>query len=369
MFAQNLPESVIKRLSIEAKRLGAINFGQGIPPFPTAPHIIAAAKAALDESDIGVYPNFLGSLELREAIGKKLSVDPAKNILITVGAMEGTATAILSIVQNGDRVGVITPDYCNHFPEIQLARGIIVEIPMIEKARWEIDLAAVEREAKVGLRLLILTNPNNPTGAVINREELKQLVALAKKYGFWMLSDETYSFLTYGEKAVSLLEFWNEYERLIVVRSFSKEYAMTGWRVGYILAEAQTLSVFAKTHDALVGCVPKISQIAAHAAITGPQTIVEEYRTHYGKLRRIALDAFADIKGISFAVPQGAYYIFFKSAISAEQILKVANVALVPGLVFGKAGEGHLRLSFAADEKVLLEGLGRLATKGSAFRG
>lgn len=360
LFAQELPESVIKRLSIEAKRLGAINFGQGIPPFPTAPHIIDAAREALNEPDIGVYPNFLGSVELRQAIGTKFSLDPEKNILVTVGAMEGTATAILSLINNGDRVGVITPDYCNHFPEIQLARGKVIEISMKEGKAWQLDFDLIEKEAKAGMRLLILTNPNNPTGAVVNREDLKVLVDLSEKYGFWLLADETYYFLTYGEKAGSLLDFWSKSERLIVVRSFSKEYAMTGWRVGYCIAHESALKVFAKTHDALVGCTPKISQIAAHAAITGPQTIVDEYRKEYAKLRQIAIDALAGCKGISFTVPEGAYYLFLKSPISAETILRDAGVALVPGAVFGKAGKGYLRLSFAAKEDVLRDGLTRL---------
>lgn len=372
MFARDLPESVIKRLSIEAKRTGAINFGQGIPPFPTAPHIIAAAKAALDEPDIGVYPNFLGSVELRQAIaqtlsaGHQVSLDPLKNILVTVGAMEATAVAILSIVENGDRVGVITPDYCNHFPEVQLARGVAREISMIEKNQWELDFEKIAREAAVGMQLLILTNPNNPTGAVVSREKLRYLIKLAKKHKFWLLADETYSFLTYGKEFVSMLDFWNEHDRLIVVRSFSKEYAMTGWRVGYMIAREQALSIFAKTHDALVGCVTRISQKAAQAAITGPQTIVGWYRAQYGRLREIALKKLADAIDVSFAKPEGAYYVFVKytqkepSVVLADRVLAEAKVAVVPGSIFGKAGEGHLRISFAMEENTLSEGLQRL---------
>ena len=146
---------------------------------------------------------------MREAIVKKLHSDGGEfvttnNILVTVGAMEGTAAAILSLVEYGDRVGVITPDYCNHFPQVMLARGEIIPIPLQEGAAWMIDLVQVERQAKQGIKLLILTNPGNPTGFVASGPELAALVDLANTYGFWILADETYSYLTYDTPFTSL---------------------------------------------------------------------------------------------------------------------------------------------------------------------
>lgn len=374
-FAKTLPESVIKRLSIRVKESHGVNLGQGIPSFPTALHIREAARKALEEPNIGVYPNFLGTIELREAIVEKLNkihgsaLTAKENILITVGAMEGAATTILSIVEEGDRVGVITPDYCNHFPEIMLARGIIVEIPMRENEKWHLDFEAIEKEAKKGLKMLLLTNPSNPTGAVVVKEDLEKLVNITEKYGVWLVVDETYWFLTYDTQRVSLLDIWNKSERLVVLKSFSKEYAMTGWRVGYVIAGREALGTFARTHDALVGCVPKISQEAALAAVTGSQNIVDEYCSILTRRRKIAQDLLNTIAGLQFVPPAGAYYIFpkFRDGIfrnseeASERLLKESNVAVIPGYVFGNAGEGHIRISFAVEDSVLEEGLNKIS--------
>lgn len=364
MFADTLPDSIIKRLSIRARTLGAINLGQGIPSFPTAPHIIEAAKLALDDPTIGIYPNFLGEIELREAVAKKHAVSP-KNVLITVGAMEATAASILGLVENGDRVGLITPDYCNHLPQILLARGVPVEIPIEEGSTWQLPVSSIEEEAKKGLKLLIITNPNNPTGALVSKDELESVVGLAQKYGFWILTDETYAFLTYDKPMVSLLEFKSD--KFLVVRSFSKEYAMTGWRVGYVIGAEDVISGLAKVHDALTGCVPKISQRAAIAALTGPQTIVKDYQTTLARRRALVSEILDQMKDVmTYIVPGGAYYVFPRYGMNisslelAERLLIEAHVAVVAGSAFGKSGEHHIRISFAVDDETLREGLGRI---------
>lgn len=373
MFADTLPESIIKTLSIRVKELNGVNLGQGIPSFPTPPHIIAAAKRALDDRAIGVYPNFLGTIELREAIVQKLNreyklqLTAANNVLVTVGAMEAVSSAILSLVETGDRVGIVTPDYCNHFPVVQIAKGKIVEIPMRESRRWELDLSAIEKEAKRGLRLLIITNPHNPTGAVYDKDEIATLVKLAETYGFWLLADETYSFLDYEKTFASLFEFWAQSDRLLVARSFSKEYAMTGWRVGYLIGQGKTIKAIAKTHDALVGCASKISQRAALVALTGTQKVVDEFVRVLARRRELVcklLDEASEY--MIYLKPQGAYYIFpkYKKQIGSlalmEEILQKARVAVVPGVAFSRAGEGHIRISFAVEDEVLKEGIDRL---------
>lgn len=375
LFAHDLPESVIKRLTIQVKEAKGVNLGQGIPSFPTADHIRDAAKRALDERDIGVYPNFLGDIKLRLAIGEKLdrehglALSAEREILVTVGAMEATATAILSLVNNRDRVGVITPDYCNHFPEIMLARGVIREIPLREREGWRIDTELLAKEAKRGLKLLILTNPNNPTGAVFRKEDIDEIVRLAQKYGYYVLSDETYHFLSYGAPAPSLLDWYDESDMLLTVRSFSKEYAMTGWRVGYIVAKPELTALFAKTHDALVGCVPKISQRAATAAITGSQRIVSTYVKTLTKRRDSLMEAFGELEDyMGIVVPQGAYYAFPRytgktsSIEMSRRLLTEVGLGVIPGSIFGSGGEYHIRLSFAVDDDVLKTGLSRLKT-------
>ncbi len=374
IFAQNLPDSIIKKLSIRVKEQDGINFGQGIPSFPTAEHIREAARQALDEKDIGVYPNFLGDNDLRQKIADKFTKELGKptsvnQILITVGAMEAVASSILSLINPGEKIGIITPDYCNHFPAALLTKGEVVEIPMRENDVWQLDVENVQAAAKIGLKALIVTNPSNPTGAVLTHEQLRELVNLSTQYGFWLLVDETYSFLTYDDmKFTSLLKFYEKCQRLITIRSFSKEYAMTGWRVGYIVARPETVKLISRTHDALVGCVAKISQRAALAAISGPQEIVSKYQHILQRRREVIckkLDTLTNF--LTFAKPQGAYYIFPKLQNSrsseeiSEKILKTVNVAVVPGVAFGKTGEGHIRISYAVDDQILDEGLDRLA--------
>lgn len=373
MFAAKLPESIIKRLSIRARELGAVNLGQGIPSFPTAAHIIQAAKTALDDPGIGVYPNFLGEIELREAIAAKinqawkLDLSGSQHVLVTVGAMEATATAILGVVEDGEIVGIVTPDYCNHLPQAILARARVVEIPLSESDSWRPDLPAIEKAAQAGMKFLILTNPGNPTGVVFSKSELDGIVGLARQYDFWVLADETYGYLTYEHEFISLLAYWGRHDKLLVVHSFSKEYAMTGWRVGYLLARPEQISQLAKVHDALTGCVPKISQRAAVSALTSSQDIVSEYRAKLQKRQSRVISGIAGIAGLHLAAPHGAYYAFVRypgsmgSVEVADQLLNEVKVAVVPGVAFGKAGEQHFRISFAVDDTVLQDGLQRIA--------
>jgi aminotransferase len=372
LFARNLPESIIKTYTIRIKELKGVNLGQGIPSFPTALHIREAAKIALNEPNIGIYPNFLGTIELRVAIANKLNkrhqldLDPKKNILVTIGAMEAVATSIFGLISTGNIVGIVTPDYCNHFPIVMLAKGKILEIPMRENKIWELDINKIKKQASK-IKLLIITNPNNPTGAVLDKQQIAELVDMANKFGFWILADETYAYLDYEHKFTSLLEFWDQCDRLLVVHTFSKEYAMTGWRVGYVIASSQVVKILAKTHDAIVGCVAKISQKAALAAVTGSQKIVNDYANILKKRRDLACKLLDGMKNVfSYSKPEGAYYIFprYKNKVDSmlltRRILEKSKVAVIPGSVFGKAGEGHIRISFAVEDEVLRNGIVKL---------
>lgn len=374
MFAESLPESFIKSLSIRVKDVGGINLGQGIPSFPTAPHILDAARSALAESDIGIYPHLMGNHDFREAIAEKLRANhglsdiSSHDILITVGAMEATAAVMFSLIGDGDRVGVVTPDYANHFSQIQLARGVAVHIPLKEDDNWSLDIAHIEHEAKRGMKLLLITNPNNPTGAVFPKSQIEAIVQLSDTYGFWVLSDETYWFLTYGERAPSLIDFWHaENPRLLTVRSFSKEYAMTGWRVGYLVAKKEVRDLIGRAHDALVGTAPRISQRAAHAAIVSSQDIVAEYVREFTRRRSILCEGLDAIENaISYVPPRGAYYVMVRYASDmsstdlSNNILEKVNVGVVPGSIFGEGGEHHFRISFGVTDELLRDALIRL---------
>jgi len=375
MFAHSLPESLIKGLSIRARELGAVNLGQGIPSFPTAPHIIDAVRDALSDPFIGVYPNFLGEAAVRQEIVVRLSREhpdtqfSVGNVLVTVGAMEGTAASILSVIGTGDGVAVVTPDYCNHQPQVLLAKGRYVEVPMRKsEKRWELDRDAMEQAVAGGIKMIVYTSPNNPTGAVFSRDDVSFLVSLAKQYDAWLLSDETYGFLTYDVSFTSLLSLARGYEKALVVRSFSKEYAMTGWRVGYVVAHQSVFPAIAKTHDALTGCAPKISQRAALAALTGPQDVVVSSGLEYARRRKHAISLLKDIPGVSLIHPEGAYYAFasytknIASTDLSQELLTDQGVAVIPGAAFGTGGERHFRISYAVEPDLLKRGIERIAS-------
>ena len=281
--------------------------------------------------------------------------------------MEATAAIIFSLIGDGDTVGVITPDYTNHFPQIQLARGIVKELPMKNNGGWKLDLDAIQKAAADGMKLLIITNPNNPTGAIFSASDVAEIVRLSNAHGFWVLSDETYNFLAYDEKPPSLLDWWNEGERLLTVRSFSKEYAMTGWRVGYLVARQSVRDTMAKTHDALVGTAPRISQQAAYAAVSGPQDVVHTYASVIKDRRDLLCEKLDQMpEHLSYHKPAGAYYLMARyaadisSEVLCDDILKKTSVGVVPGSIFGKGGEGHFRISFGVTDDRLIEGIKRL---------
>lgn len=373
MRAEQLPTSIIKASSNRAREIGAINLGQGIPSFSAPEAAKNAAIFALEnDPDIDKYPNYLGVPELRQEIANRLSNESMQNIkleniLITVGAMEACQTIISSIVEPGDRVAVITPDYATHFSQLMLPDAVEVNIPMKEELGWQINLDAIEQESRRGLKLLLITNPNNPTGSVISQEQLEQLISLSEEYGFWLLSDETYSYLTYDDvQHTSLTNYLNDHVNLLITKSFSKEYAMTGWRVGYLVADAEFIPEFAKTHDALVGTAPRISQMAALGVLQGDQSCVNEYVNAFSKRREYVIDRLSQIPGCSLVAPDGAYYAFpsYEDALNskelAETLLEEWGVNIIPGEIFGDGGQFHFRISMGPEFNVLEEGLNRI---------
>lgn len=353
---------------------GCVSLGQGIPSFPTPPHIVEAVCRSLrDLPASGKYTLGPGLPELREAVAGVLTehdirLDPDTEICITVGAMEGLMAAILTVVDRGDEVILPSPNYASHIEQVLLAEGIPKFAPLRE-ATWQLDLEAIRQAVTPRTKALVLCNPHNPTGAHFAQSDLLELAKLAIEHRLIILCDETYDFLTYdGQPHFSLLALPELKDQVIGTFSFSKKYAMTGWRVGAVAASAALLDHIMKVHDAAAICAPTPSQIAALAALQGPQQCVAEFRQQLEQRRNLIgarLDRLSD--HFSYVMPQGAYYLMAKYADSstdsmsyALRLLNEAKVITIPGGAFGPTGEGHIRLSFGGTEAELHEAMDRI---------
>lgn len=370
--------SAIKEMPLLASRIGGcVSLGQGIPSFPTPDHILdAVCRAMRDDPRCGQYTLGPGLPELRVAAAEHLErsrsvpVDPFREICITVGAMEGLAATVLTVVDRGDEVILPSPNYASHIEQVLLAEGVPVFVSLLE-SDWRLDVEAIRRAISPRTRALILCSPHNPTGALFPEEDLRAVAALACEHNFFIIADETYDFLVYdGLSHFSLASLPELKDRLVATFSFSKKYAMTGWRVGYVYASEELLDHIMKVHDAVAICAPTLSQHAALAALRGPQDCVDAIRGTLARRRDLIcsrLDRLA--QHFSYIMPRGAYYLMARclppsvdSMTCALRLLNEARVITIPGSAFGPTGEGHIRLSFGGAEQDIHEAFDRIET-------
>ncbi|MCU0573041.1 MAG: aminotransferase class I/II-fold pyridoxal phosphate-dependent enzyme [Syntrophobacteraceae bacterium] len=368
--------SAIKEMPLLASRLeGCVSLGQGIPSFPTPPHIVEAVCHALrDLPESGKYTLGPGMARLREAIAEHLQRDkgihaaPDREICVTVGAMEALSAAVLTVVDRGDEVILPSPNYASHIEQVLLAEGVPVFVPLGAED-WQLDVEAMARAVTPRTRSIIVCNPHNPTGANFREADLRALAALAVERDLFVIADETYDFLTFdGQPHFSLATLPELKDRIIATYSFSKKYAMTGWRVGYVHASEGVLDQIMKVHDAVAICAPAVSQIAALAALEGPQECVAEIRGVLERRRNLICSSLDRLKGyFSYVRPRGAYYLMARmthpgvsSMDLALRLLNEARVITIPGAAFGPEGEQHIRLSFGGLESEIVEALKRM---------
>lgn len=369
--------SPIKEMAILADSIrGTVSLGYGLPSFQTPEHIREAVRASLiEDTEIGKYPQTKGLPELRRAISDKLetqwniSVDPQEEILVTVGAQQAVATALQAIVDPGDEVILLSPCFSSHIDQVLLTGGVPTFVHLIEEEGWRLRPEAVEKAINSRTKVIVINSPNNPTGAVFNETDLRAIGDLAVAHNLMVLVDETYNFLTYEELApFSMFAIQPLRRNLIGCYSFSKEYAMTGWRVGYLCAEPGIIQEILKIHDATVVTAPRISQIAALAAIRGPQDCVAGFRSELAERRELMCRGLDRLQQMfSYNKPDGAYYILPKIKIAnvnsfdfALRLLYEAKVVTTPGDAFGPAGSGHLRLCFSVMPEEINEAFERL---------
>ena len=358
-----------------------MNLGIGEPDFIPPTHVLEAAKQAITEGKTHYTPSN-GIPELREALAKKftrdysLFYDPEDEILVTVGATEAVFIALLAFVDPGDEVLIPDPGFLCYKPAVLIAGGVPVSLPMLEDDGFKPDVKAVTSLVTEKSRVIITNSPNNPTGSVLTYDEAAELAKLGVENDLVMISDEVYEKIIYdGSKHFCLATFPGMRDRTVVVNSFSKTYAMTGFRVGCALGPKDLISAMSLIQQFIVACVDGPAQYAATAALEGPQDFVTMMVSEFDKRRRLVHKRLNEMEGFSCSLPKGAFYAFpnikaFKtpSADLSETLLRESKVIVTPGSSFGTHGEGFLRLSFATAYEKIDEALDRIEKTTRNFR-
>ncbi|KPK87970.1 MAG: hypothetical protein AMJ94_16165 [Deltaproteobacteria bacterium SM23_61] len=351
---------------------GVINLGIGQPDFDTPEFIREAAKKALDDG-FTRYPPAKGFQDLRWAISEKLkrenhfAADPETEIFVAVGAMQVVFNTCLHVVETGDEVIVVDPGY-DYYSQIRLFGGIPVRVPAEERNKFKVNPEDIRAAVTDKTKLMIINTPANPTGAMIDGPKLGEIAALARENDLMVLSDEPYEHIVFdGNHHVSIASFEGMRERTISAFTLSKSYAMTGWRVGYVTAPRVIIDEMEKLMEHMVSGVTAVAQRAALAALTGPQGCIQEMLRQYNQRRLLVHRGLNALEGVSCLMPEGTFYAFpnfsklgLTSWDLAKYLVQEQKVALIPGSIFGEKGEGHLRLSFAADPERLEEGIERI---------
>lgn len=370
------PSGIRKFFDIVNTMKDAISLGVGEPDFGTQWTISDAAIYSLRQGRTHYTAN-AGLIELREAVCRymyerfQVAYDPASEVFMTVGASEGIDVALRVLVEPGDEVLLPDPSYVSYSPGVIFAGG--VPVPIVTRAEDEFRLTADALRAAITPRTkaLILPYPNNPTGAVMRREDLEAIADVLRGTSIIVIADEIYAELTYGGyKHVSFASIEGMRERTIVLNGFSKAFAMTGWRMGFVCAPRELIKIMLKVHQYTIMCAPTAGQYAALEALkAGAETnyaYVQEMVRAYDRRRRIMLEAYREM-GLDCFEPRGAFYTFpcirstgMSSQEFAERLLREEKVACVPGTAFGESGEGFVRCSYATATDKIIEAMARM---------
>lgn len=369
-----IKSSAIRRmLELSAGMKDVIHFEQGEPDFSTPEHILNAAVNAIQKG-FTHYTEMDGTLELRQAIAEKLEkdngidADPKTEITVTSGSQEAMLIAALGVLNRGDEALILDPYYPACFEDTLLAEAKPVTVPLDERKNYDIEMEALEKRISKRTRMIWMCNPSNPTGHVFSKSDLEVIAELAKRHDLIVFADEIYEKIVYdGVRPVSIGSLPDMEDRTITVNGFSKAYAMTGWRIGYVVAGKKLSATLRKLHYYAILCPNAISQKAAVAALAGPQNCVQEMITEYDRRRELVLSELDKIKSLSYTKPKGAFYVFpdFSRFDKSDEafascLLKEAGVVTAPGSGFGKAGEGHLRISYSVSYEQIKEGMKRI---------
>lgn len=366
--------NLVKRMEREGKKV--LSFTLGEPDFPTPPHIVEAAKTALDNGDTHYTPS-AGTMQLRQAVVDRvrtvnsLKVQP-ENVIILPTKL-AIYMAVQAFVDDGDEIIFPDPGWVSYGPMVQLSGGRPVPVPMVNEDGWKWELPEIEKAITKRTKAIIINTPSNPTGSILSRKDQEGLAKLARDHGLKIISDEIYENLVYDEPHHSIGSLPAAEDNTITISGLSKSYAMTGWRVGWMVADPNTIEMVNKLQQHTLTCLPGFVQAGAVAALKGGDSTVEPMRREFKARRDLVIPLLNEIDDITCEVPKGAFYAFFRmdngksSTENAELLLKHAQVALTPGSAFGKAGEGYQRMSYAASRDDLKAGIAKIRSfmKGS----
>lgn len=359
-IVREMPDSGIKDFFDVANTMeGALSLGVGEPDFPTPEHIRAAAVASIENAQTR-YTDNRGTVELREAAAEYLEkfdlhYDRRSEILITMGASEGIDLALRTLVDPGDEVLVVEPSYVSYIPCIELCQGIPVSLPVRAEDSFRLTAKLLESRITERSRVLLISFPNNPTGAILERQDLEEIARVVREHDLFVITDEIYAELTYGRKHVSIASLPDMRERCVVLNGFSKAFAMTGWRMGIAAGPEDVIFHMNKIHQFTTMSAGTTSQFAALEALRSPLRDQEigEMRREYDRRRRRMVQGFRDM-GLDVVEPEGAFYVFpgiGRTGLGSEEfcrrLLEEQKVAVIPGNAFGSCGEGYVRCSYA----------------------
>jgi aminotransferase len=366
------------RLSKEIEDVAFLSWAK--PTARTPEHIRRGAISAIEKGLVGGYSQSEGLPELRKEIAEKLErdnrIDANPNqIIVTIGAIEGLAAAMMTAIDPGDEVILPTPTYSTHIRQVLLASGKPVFVPTIEEKGFTLDIEGIEEAITPRTRAIVYCSPSNPTGAVFPEEQLRRLADIALKNDLTVITDEAYEYFIYGDQDhFSIGSIPEMRKNTISGFTFTKTYAMTGWRIGYIHADEDMIAQIKKAHIPFAICAPVVSQYAALAALQGPQDCVGEFREHYFSARNLMCERLDELDEIfDYEKPGGSYLMFPRIKLDegrdsirfCKKLLREARVSTTPGIAFGPTGESHLRMSFCVPEDMINKAFDRI---GSYFR-
>ena len=382
---KRVPFTGIRRVLEKANKLEAegrkiVHFEVGQPDFDTPANIKEAAKQALDQG-VTAYSSNYGDIRLRRAIAEKLermnnlTVDPAKEIMVTCGGEEAVAAALFALLEKGDEVLIADPSYIPYSSLTKIAEAEPVYVPLDEKNGYCFDLEKLEAAITEKTKLLVLCTPGNPTGTMMDEESLRKLAEICCRRDILVLADEAYEQVLYdGNKHISIASLPGMWERTITVQSFSKTYSLCGWRIGYLVAPAELIRIVVRAHQTVAMNACSFGQLGALEALTGPQDSLHAMLAEFDRRRLVLYNGLREL-GIPCSRPQAAFYLFpdisefgMDSFAFAELLLDKYGVAAVPGVEFGQNGENHLRISYATSFEDCQEGLRRIAQCVSDLR-
>lgn len=370
--ATRLSGSGIRRMfDLSRGMTDVISFILGEPGFDTPKPIVEAAKRALDEGKTH-YTDNAGILPLREAICESLVPEGVQyapdEIMVCTGAMQAIYLTMAVLLNPGDEVLISDPCYANYYGQVAMNYGVPVPVPTYEKDGFCLTRENLLSKLSPKTKAILINSPNNPTGAVYSRESLGEIADLCREYDLYLIYDAVYKHLVYdGAEFVNIAAMEGMRERTIYIDSFSKTYAMTGWRLGYLAGPREIVSLMPKLQEFMPSCISTFTQYAGIEALRACEQDIARMRSAYEDSRRVLLERIRAIPGLACSSPNGAFYAFVNIAQSgmtsqdfAEQLLRRQRVVLAPGTAFGRMGEGYVRISYATDPDSISRGMDRL---------